>query len=82
MRYRISVTISYDYQFPSDHARNVLHLLPVSVANAQTVERATLDIHPAPQERWDAQDFFGNRTTWISHHDPVGEIDFTLASRH
>lgn len=78
MRYRISASISYDYQFPSDHARNLLHLLPVSVQGVQTVESAELIITPAPQERWDAPDFFGNRTTWISHHNPVKDIEFTL----
>ncbi len=78
MRYRISVTISYDYQFPSDHARNILHLLPISVPGEQTVIDADLRIGPNPQERWDAPDFFGNQTTWISHHNPVHEIDFTL----
>ena len=78
MRYRISVTISYDYQFPSDHARNVLHLLPISVPGEQTVMSADLNIGPNPQERWDSIDFFGNRATWISHHDPVQEIDFSL----
>lgn len=80
MRYRISATISYDYQFPSDHARNVLHLTPVSIAGAQQVMQADLTIYPRPQERWVAPDFFGNITTWIAHHDPVGKIEFRLSA--
>lgn len=80
MRYRIKLSICYDYQFPSDHARNLLHLLPISVQGEQAVRLANLIILPEPQERWDQMDFFGNRATWISHHDPVGEIEFSVTA--
>ena len=66
MRYKIRLTIDYDYQQPSDHARNLLHLLPPDIAGVQTVTARRLTIDPAPEERADRLDFFGNTMTMIA----------------
>jgi transglutaminase-like putative cysteine protease len=78
MRYKIRLTIDYDYQQPSDHARNLLHLLPPDIAGVQTVTARRLTIDPAPEERADRLDFFGNTMTVIAFHQPIGNLDIAL----
>lgn len=78
MRYRIRLTIEYDYQQPSDHARNLLHLLPSDIAGVQTITSRLLTIDPMPPERSERLDFFGNAMTSIAFHEPISQLGFKL----
>lgn len=77
MRYRIRLTIDYKYQAASDHVRNLLRLIPVDGPN-QRVTGARLLIEPAPDERRDGRDFFGNAVSAVAWHEPVQKITFAL----
>lgn len=81
MRYDITLQVDYAYDFASDHARNLLHLLPRGIAGRQEVVASRLGVDPAPQERWDGPDFFGNPTTWIAYHEPIESISLSLKAR-
>lgn len=78
MRYDISLTVDYAYDVASDHVRSVLHMMPLSLPGQQEVTAGLLVIDPAPQERVDLRDFFGNRLTWIAHHAPLTGVTFRL----
>lgn len=77
MRYDIRLTIDYSYQAASDHVRNILRLLPLE-GPRQRVMASLLTIEPAPDERRDGVDFFGNPTTAVAWHHPVDQITFRL----
>lgn len=80
MRYDISLRIEYAYDFASDQARNLLHLLPRQIPGRQGVSSSRLVVDPVPQERWDAPDFFDNMATWIAFHDPIDSITLRLTA--
>ncbi|WP_149141552.1 transglutaminase family protein [Gemmobacter caeruleus] len=80
MRYDIQLTIDYHYDAPSDHARNILRLLPLETPQ-QTVTARLLTVDPPPDERRDQQDFFGNAMTTVAWHQPVEKISFRLRAR-
>ena len=73
----IRLTIDYSYQSASDHVRNSLRLLPSDGPNQRILSRL-LTITPAPDERRDGVDFFGNATTAIAWHDPIDTITLHL----
>lgn len=80
MIYDIRLVIDYSYPAASDHVRNVLRLLPSDGPNQRVMSRL-LTIAPAPDERRDGTDFFGNATTWIAWHAPIDRITFRLRAR-
>lgn len=80
MLYDIRLTIDYSYQSASDHVRNSLRLLPSDGPNQRILSRL-LTITPAPDERRDGVDFFGNATTAIAWHDPIDTISLHLRAR-
>lgn len=80
MRYDIRLNLNQSYPAASDHVRNLLRLLPSDRGN-QRVLRRLLTITPAPQERRDMVDYFGNATTLVAWHRPVDAISFQLSVR-
>ncbi|MCC5955958.1 MAG: transglutaminase family protein [Natronohydrobacter sp.] len=80
MRYDIRLSLDHSYPAASDHVRNLLRLLP-SDRPSQRVLRRLLTITPAPQERRDMVDYFGNATTLVAWHRPVAAISFHLSVR-
>lgn len=64
MIYDVRQTTTYVYETAVTRARNVLRLTPVT-RQRQRVTAAMLDIEPAPVQRREATDFFGNRVTVI-----------------
>lgn len=80
MLYDIHLKLEQNYPSASDHVRNLLRLLPSDGPN-QRVSRRMLTITPAPDERRDSQDYFGNSTTLVAWHRPVAAIAFDLSVR-
>lgn len=81
MRYNISLTIEYNYDHASDHARSLIHLLPLAIPGIQDVAAGLLNIDPIPPERWDGRDFFGNSATWITFHEPIVGFSVNLRTQ-
>jgi transglutaminase-like putative cysteine protease len=81
MLYDIRLVIDYAYAAPSDGVRTILRLIPQDRSGAQIVHAAMLEMDPAPDERHDFTDFFGNATTAVGWHRPVTAIAYRLQAR-
>jgi len=73
MLYDIRQVTDYRYASPVPFARLALRLLPAS-RPGQRVIAADLSIHPAPTERGDSLDFFGNRLTTVAFAFPHSRL--------
>jgi transglutaminase-like putative cysteine protease len=69
MIYRVRQVTAYSYASPVPFARHLLRLTPVS-DHRQAVRTSSITIDPAPYERGEADDFFGNRVTHIGIEMP------------
>ena len=65
MLYRIRLRIDYEYERPVAHGRHLICVMPKSIPDVQTVKDSRLEITPAPDERIDRYDHFGNAVTEI-----------------
>ena len=81
MLYDIRVSIRYDYDRPAAAGRHLLRLLPASLAGQQRLLAGSLTVMPAPAERFEFTDFFGNRVTEIVTAPGQSEITFTATAR-
>lgn len=81
MQYDISLKITHDYSSPADAGRHALRLLPITIAGQQRLIAGRLDLAPAPSERADRIDFFGNHVTDVVYRHPHASIDFKLHAR-
>ncbi len=80
MLYDIRQVTDYRYGSPVPFARQVLRLLPVE-RPGQRVIAADLTIRPAPTERTDSLDFFGNRITTVAFAFPHSELRLETRAR-
>ena len=80
MIYDVRQETTYYYASSVAHARHVLRL-GLSDRPDQRVQAAVLDVSPAPVERREGQDFFGNRTTWIALDQPHDRLVVRVAAR-
>ena len=80
MLYDIRQVTEYRYASPVPFARQVLRLLPVE-RPGQRVIAADLTIRPAPTERTDSLDFFGNRLTTVAFAFPHSELRLETRAR-
>lgn len=81
MLYEVRLTMSYAYGSSAVGGRHLLRLTPAEVAGVQRMIAGALDIRPAPQDRHDRRDFFGNRVTGLAMGAAHDEIAFTLRAR-
>ena len=80
MIYDVRQSTIYRYASPVAYAHHVLRLTPIDRAD-QRVHAAALDITPAPIERREGHDFFGNRITWIALDQPHDTLTVRVAAR-
>ena len=80
MIYDIRQATTYRYASSVVYARHVLRLTPIDRAG-QRVHATALDIEPAPIERREGHDFFGNRMTWIELDQPHDMLSVRVAAR-
>lgn len=78
MLYDIRLVIAYDYAAPADRARTILRLMPPDLPGVQRLRAADLVIDPAPDERREGVDFFGNAVTHAVWHHPIRQLSLTL----
>jgi Transglutaminase-like enzymes, putative cysteine proteases len=81
MRYEVKLKLTYSYDAPTDHARNLLRVLPSDILGVQRVSSRLLSFDPPPSERRDQVDFFGNATTSVVWHEPLAEIGVELVAQ-
>jgi transglutaminase-like putative cysteine protease len=81
MQYDIRLTIDYRYDHPVGGGRHLIRVLPLNLDGVQRVVAATLGVTPAPAERSDFSDFFGNHVTSIVLRQPHDELDVKMSAR-
>ncbi|XDB00104.1 transglutaminase family protein [Sulfitobacter sp. LCG007] len=81
MLYNVRLSIDYDYHSPAAGGRHVLRAVPMDDGHGQKVIASLLEISPAPAERLDREDFFGNKVTDFALRDPHDHIRITMTSR-
>jgi transglutaminase-like putative cysteine protease len=80
MIYDIRQTTTYHYASHVAYARHVLRLTPID-RPGQRVHATALDVEPAPIERREGGDFFGNRMSWIELDQPHDMLSVRVAAR-
>jgi len=78
--YDLRQTTTYAYASPVAYAHHVLRLTPINRMR-QRVHAAALEVEPAPAERREGHDFFGNHLTWIRLDRPHDELVVKLIAR-
>jgi transglutaminase-like putative cysteine protease len=81
MQYDIRLTMHYDYDYPVGGGRHQIRMLPLNLTGIQRVVAASLAVTPAPAERSDFTDFFGNHVTSIAVRKPHDELDVRMSAR-
>lgn len=79
--YDITARIRYDYSPPAVAGRNLLRLMPADLPGRQRLVAGQIAVSPAPAERHDRADFWGNRVTEIAFRSPAATAAFTLRAR-
>ncbi|TIX10727.1 MAG: transglutaminase family protein [Mesorhizobium sp.] len=81
MLYDIRLHLSYDYDAAAGGGRHQVRVLPPTIAGAQRVVAASLSFTPAPGERSDFTDFFGNNVTSLAFRDAHDALDIRMSAR-
>jgi transglutaminase-like putative cysteine protease len=81
MQYDIRLTIHYEYDYPVSGGRHLVRVLPLNLDGVQRVVAASLAVTPAPAERSDFGDFFGNHVTAIALRKAHDELDVRMSAR-
>jgi transglutaminase-like putative cysteine protease len=81
MQYDIRLSIHYEYDYPVSGGRHLVRVLPLNLAGEQRVVAASLAVTPAPAERSDFSDFFGNHVTSVAVRKAHEELDVRMSAR-
>ncbi len=81
MIYDLTARIGYAYDPPTAAGRNLLRLHPADIPGRQRVIAAEVSARPAPQERADRRDFWGNAVAEMVFRKPAPATDFVLRAR-
>jgi transglutaminase-like putative cysteine protease len=81
MLYDVRLRIDYGYATPADGGRTLLRIMPPTLTGAQELLAASVSIDPAPDERRERTDFFGNAVTEIAFRQPLDHLRLTLRAR-
>lgn len=79
--YDISVALEYAYAPPAVASRHLLRLTPLTLPGEQQLVSGLVEADPAPDNRRDGRDFFGNVTAEVSYLAPLAEVQFRLTGR-
>ena len=80
MIYDVRQSTTYHYASPVTVAHHMLRMTPID-GRYQRVHVATLDVSPAPVERTEGRDFFGNRITQVVLNQPHDTLVVKVAAR-
>jgi len=61
--------------------RQLLRLMPADWPEGQRLIAGSIDIRPAPAERSDRYDFFGNRATEVTFSRAIEDVEFVVRAR-
>ncbi len=81
MLYDIRLTISHRYAQPAGNGRHLLRVLPRAIMNRQRITAQLIDVLPAPDDRNDSIDFFGNAVSAVTHVAPHDSMVISMSAR-
>ena len=81
MLYDIRLSLRYDYGYPVAGGRHLLRVTPPSLPGIQKVITSSVSVSPAPGERRDATDFFGNASTALGFNKPHDDLELVMRAR-
>lgn len=81
MLYDIRLHLGFDYHASTAGSRHQIRVLPLSGVDGQRLVASSLSVDPAPAERSDFEDFFGNAVTAIGYREPHDTLDIRMAAR-
>ncbi|MER8570411.1 transglutaminase family protein [Mesorhizobium sp. M1338] len=81
MLYDIRLHLHYDYAAAAGGGRHQIRVLPSTISGVQRVIAASLSFAPAPNERSDFSDFFGNNVTSIAFREAHDTLDIRMSAR-
>lgn len=81
MRYRLRLSIRYDFARPTGAGRQLLRISPADLPGWQEVRQTSIAITPPPSERGSFTDFFGNEVTQLVLPAGLTQIRFDMAGR-
>ena len=81
MLYDIRLHLHYDYAAAAGGGRHQIRVLPSTISGVQRVIAASLSFVPAPNERSDFSDFFGNNVTSIAFREAHDALDIRMSAR-
>ena len=81
MIYDIKLRLSYNYSGQAAAGRHLACLMPREIAGRQRLVAGLVEIEPHPDERFDRQDFYGNRAVEFALRSPHDGIALTLQAR-
>jgi transglutaminase-like putative cysteine protease len=80
MIYDVRQSTIYHYASPVAVAHHMLRMTPIDRRH-QRVHAASLDVSPAPVDRREGRDFFGNRTTQVVLNQPHDTLTVKVMAR-
>jgi transglutaminase-like putative cysteine protease len=81
MLYDIRLTISHNYAQPAGNGRHLLRVSPRPLANRQRITAHLIEVLPAPDDRYDSVDFFGNAVSAVTHIAPHDKMVISMSAR-
>jgi transglutaminase-like putative cysteine protease len=81
MIYDVTLRIVHRFSSPATGGRHLARLMPADLPGEQRLIAGHLDIRPAPAERTDRDDFFGNRATEFAFRGSTDEVTLHLQAR-
>lgn len=80
MRYRLALSIRYDFDRLTGAARQLLRICPANLPGRQSVGFLRLLVDPAPVERREFHDFFGTQVIELALPAGLAELHFDMTT--
>ena len=79
--YDVRLRVVQEYENVALSGRHIMRLAPLSLPDEQDVIVSSLTITPAPSDRQDFRDFFGNTAVVTAFTAPHDQIEFEVTAR-
>ena len=81
MNYDLRVEFEYTYEPPVAGGRLLVRVAPMTVDSTQRLIASSIVFEPAPVERVERRDFFGNAVVAVAYRDPHANLKIAMSAR-
>jgi transglutaminase-like putative cysteine protease len=81
MNYDLRVEFEYTYEPPAAGGRHLVRVAPMTVDSTQRLIASSIVFEPAPVERIERRDFFGNAVVAVAYRDPHASLKIAMSAR-